>query len=64
VGFNETGVLVERGEVFVLETGGGGGHGDPSLRSAARVAEDLENGYISEGFATCWYRKQLEELGR
>lgn len=59
-----TGVLVEREEVFVLETGGGGGHGDPSLRRPARVAADLENGYISEGFAARWYAKQLEELGR
>jgi N-methylhydantoinase B len=58
-----TGLLVKRGEVFVLETGGGGGHGEPSLRSTALVAADLENGYISETFARRWYPRQLQELG-
>jgi N-methylhydantoinase B len=36
----------------VFRTAGGGGYGDPRLRSAAQIEEDLRQGYITpEGAA-------------
>jgi N-methylhydantoinase B len=36
-----------RGDIFRLQTAGGGGYGDPAERSAAAKALDVENGYTS-----------------
>ena len=38
---------VQRGDVVVLETAGGGGFGDPAARDADARARDLLGGYIS-----------------
>lgn len=38
---------LQKGEVLVLETGGGGGFGNPRERSCELVLEDLREGYIS-----------------
>ena len=35
------------GEAFVFESTGGGGWGDPTRRSAQKVAEDVVNGFVS-----------------
>lgn len=40
-------VHLQKGEVLVLETGGGGGFGNPRERSRELVLEDLREGYIS-----------------
>jgi N-methylhydantoinase B len=35
------------GEAYVIESGGGGGYGDPLERPAAQVARDVREGYVS-----------------
>ena len=42
-----TDIRIRRGQKVRLETPGGGGFGDPSTREPARVARDVELGYIS-----------------
>jgi N-methylhydantoinase B len=41
-------VFVPKGSLVRLETGGGGGVGDPSERDPERVHEDIADGYVSE----------------
>ncbi len=41
------GTVLRRGDVLLLETGGGGGHGHPFDRPAQRVLEDISNGFVS-----------------
>src|SRR5579885_599820 len=43
----ETGVLVHPGDVFLIESAGGGGWGDPRRRAAEARARDLENGFVT-----------------
>jgi N-methylhydantoinase B len=43
----EVGVLVRPGDIFLVESGGGGGYGDPRLRTAAARAYDRENGFVT-----------------
>jgi N-methylhydantoinase B len=43
----ETGLVIRPGDVLVLESGGGGGWGDPVERAPAAVARDFENGFLS-----------------
>lgn len=43
----EAGVVVRPGDVFVVESGGGGGWGDPRKRSRAARAADAENGFVT-----------------
>jgi N-methylhydantoinase B len=43
----EVGVVVKPGDVFVVESGGGGGWGKPSRRQAEARAMDAENEYVS-----------------
>jgi N-methylhydantoinase B len=38
---------VKRGDVFRIETGGGGGHGHPFDRPAETVVEDVAGGFVS-----------------
>ena len=40
-------VQLAPGDRYVIESGGGGGFGDPRMRSAERVAADVRNGYVS-----------------
>jgi hypothetical protein len=42
-----TSMWMQRGDVLVLRTGGGGGYGDPRQREPERVAEDVRQGLIS-----------------
>src|SRR2546425_793866 len=42
----EVGIPVGPGDVFLIESGGGGGWGDPRRRSAEARAKDLENGLV------------------
>jgi N-methylhydantoinase B len=39
------------GDVLVIESGGGGGYGDPDLRPLETVRSDVHEGYISHEFA-------------
>jgi N-methylhydantoinase B len=34
--------------VLILESGGGGGWGDPAERNSAAVESDVENGFLTE----------------
>jgi N-methylhydantoinase B len=43
----EVGVIVEPGDVFLVESGGGGGWGDPRRRTRVEHAADRENGFVA-----------------
>jgi N-methylhydantoinase B len=45
----EVGVVVRPGDVFLVESGGGGGYGDPRQRAAEARAYDRENGFVTRG---------------
>jgi len=44
----EVGIPVRPGDVFMIESSGGGGYGDPKLREPAARAADLKNGFVTE----------------
>jgi N-methylhydantoinase B len=48
----EVGVVVRPGDVFLVESGGGGGYGDPHQRTPEARAYDRENGFVTRGWAT------------
>jgi len=39
-------VMLQRGDIVTLAVGGGGGYGDPTRRSVARIADDVADGYV------------------
>jgi N-methylhydantoinase B len=41
------GIVLERGDLFRLETCGGGGWGDPLTRDPTRVREDVARGFVT-----------------
>jgi N-methylhydantoinase B len=41
------GTVLRCGDILLLETGGGGGHGHPFDRPAERVLQDIRNGFVS-----------------
>jgi N-methylhydantoinase B len=43
----EVGVVVRPGDVFLVESGGGGGYGDPRRRASEARAYDRENGFVT-----------------
>ena len=58
-----TDIRIRRGQKVRLETPGGGGFGDPATREPARVARDVELGYISRESARRDYRVVLRDDG-
>ena len=48
----EVGIVVRPGDVFLVESGGGGGYGDPRQRTPEARAYDRENGFVTRGKAT------------
>lgn len=46
---------LEAGQVFYLESAGGGGFGNPADRSPERLAQDIEEGYVTETAARAVY---------
>jgi N-methylhydantoinase B len=52
------------GEAYILESGGGGGYGDPLERPAAQVARDVREGYVSLDAARDFYGVVLRDDGR
>jgi N-methylhydantoinase B/oxoprolinase/acetone carboxylase alpha subunit len=46
---------VPPGSRVVLETPGGAGFGDPAMRAAPALAEDIRQGYVSAARATIAY---------
>jgi len=57
-------VVVGRGRVIFAQSGAGGGWGDPFERDPARVAGDVENGYISVAAAEREYGVVIDERTR
>ncbi|HEX6442118.1 MAG TPA: hydantoinase B/oxoprolinase family protein, partial [Stellaceae bacterium] len=45
----EVGLVIHPDDVLILESGGGGGWGDPAERDPAAVASDVKNGFVSDG---------------
>ena len=43
----ETGIVIRPGDRLVLESGGGGGWGDPARRDPAAIADDLAKGFVT-----------------
>jgi N-methylhydantoinase B len=43
----ETGLVIRPGDRLVLESGGGGGWGNPKKHDPAAIARDVENGFVS-----------------
>jgi N-methylhydantoinase B len=41
------GVRLRAGDAYLMQSGGGGGFGDPLERDPARVAHDVKEGYVS-----------------
>jgi N-methylhydantoinase B len=41
------GTVLRRGDILLLETGGGGGHGDPFERPTEQVLQDVRDGFVS-----------------
>jgi N-methylhydantoinase B len=48
----ETGLVIHPNDVLILESGGGGGWGDPGERDPAATTNDFENGFISSDNGT------------
>ena len=42
----ETGITIRPGDVLILESGGGGGWGNPADRNPEAIAADRENGFV------------------
>ncbi len=47
----EVGLVIHPGDVLILESGGGGGWGDPAERDPAAVVRDIENGFVTDEMA-------------
>jgi N-methylhydantoinase B len=47
----EVGIVVRPGDVLLVESGGGGGYGDPRQRTPEARAYDRENGFVTRGSA-------------
>ena len=54
---------VPAGETLVIEMPGGGGYGDPSMREAARVADDVRNGIVTRAAARRKYGVVIRKDG-
>ena len=49
------GVRLGRGDAYMMQSGGGGGFGDPRARDPERVAHDVREGYVSRERAEACY---------
>ena len=54
-------VRLERGDAYKMLSGGGGGFGNPLKRDAAKVAEDVREGYVSRQAAEELYGVVLDD---
>jgi N-methylhydantoinase B len=57
-------LVLDRGDVFTVVNGGGGGVGDPLLRAPEVVATDVADGYVSVAAAKDVYGVVLGESGK
>ena len=54
----EVGILVRPGDVFFVESSGGGGYGPPAQRTAEARARDSENGFVTRRARPARKRKE------
>jgi N-methylhydantoinase B len=54
---------LRQGDIFRLDTPGGGGHGDPLAREPQRVLDDIQEGYVSPAAAERDYGVVLRQDG-
>jgi N-methylhydantoinase B len=57
-------VRLERGDAYKMLSGGGGGFGNPLHRDAQKVAEDVQEGYVSREAAERLYGVVLDAQGQ
>ena len=55
------GTVLRRGDILLLETGGGGGHGDPFHRPTEQVLQDVRDGFVSLDAARRDYGVAIQE---
>jgi N-methylhydantoinase B len=55
------GTVLQRGDILLLETGGGGGHGHPFERVAEQVLQDVRDGFVSPAAAQRDYGVMIDE---
>src|SRR5690349_14416843 len=55
------GTVLRRGDILLLETGGGGGHGHPFERGAEQVLQDVRDGFVSPAAAQRDYGVMIDE---
>ena len=56
-------VRLNRGDAYMMQSGGGGGFGDPMKRESELVAEDVREGYVSRAVAQSTYGVVLTAAG-
>ncbi|ETF02930.1 methylhydantoinase [Advenella kashmirensis W13003] len=57
---NPSMMTLERGDIVILQVGGGAGWGDPAARLPKSIEENLRDGLITEAFANRHYASQRE----
>jgi N-methylhydantoinase B len=57
------GIILNRGDVLQVWTGGGGGWGHPFDRTPELVADDVANGMVSQAAALADYGVVLDPVG-
>jgi N-methylhydantoinase B len=57
------GVRLGRGDAYMMQSGGGGGFGDPRTRDPERVARDVREGYVSRERAKDLYGVVVQSDG-
>ena len=55
---------LEPGDVVIVETGGGGGYGDPRERDVEAIARDVQRGYVTADAARRDYGVTIDAKGR
>jgi N-methylhydantoinase B len=56
--------MLEAGDGFLVEVGGGGGCGEPFERDLERVLADVRSGYVSQESARSDYGVVIHQRGR
>jgi N-methylhydantoinase B len=54
----EVGIVVRPGDMFLIESAGGGGYGDPRQRTGEARAHDREMGFVTRGAAVSAIRRK------
>jgi N-methylhydantoinase B len=55
---------LDAGDIVIVETGGGGGYGDPAERETDAIERDLRRGYVTAGAARREYGVTIDADGR